>query len=1160
MRPVLARAAVAAVLITLVGWTSTAAAAARTPKPTIAGYTVSPTTVAGPSGYVHLAATVTGASSCAFTTTTPGATLTPAVGSCASGTASSTLFVPENSRKKPEKVRVTLTATGPGGVKSAHVTLLVDPGAGGRSLPGAPTSVVATASDTSATVTVTPPSADGGEPIASYTVTAIDVTSAAGGGQTASASSSPLTVTGLVDGDAYRFTATATSEIGTSPPSADSNEVVPDVVPGVPTDVSAVAGDGDATVSFVGPGDASADTTYQVVTTDLTTSANGGQTTSAITSPVTVVGLTDGDSYVFTVQATDSVGPGPASSASNQVVPDAVPGAPTDLTATAGDGQATVSFAPPGDAPTGTTYEVEATDQTTPADGGQTASGPSPVTVTGLADGDTYAFTVTARAGSVDGTPSTPSNTVVPTVGSQPPAQQAVGAGETAYVAAVNADPDLAQCSTGTDGSGTCTGAGYGTWYPVADSDSDSEYYAFGNPQPTFDPSTHAIDHLSVQVVGAAVDPSATDGYTFEQATITLTPTNGFLDTVWWSNLESFSETGDYAGCDYDWSRNSYDADDDEGGCSPIYFGPGDYLFGPLFTNDSIFVTGDTGGPSFGTPGSPSAVQTADPNCLFVDDSHGMSGSDADCSLADGDVALFDAANSTYGHPVEAPPSSDAKLATVAAASGCLYSGPTQITLSTTVVDGRSVGRMTVISPDTTESTVSDAGTPVTWDDDNITTNYNNCPNDGTADLPAGGVVYVENATSSETVTGANPFDDLVADTVTDVTADPSSPVAGQPVTLTATVTSSVSQIGAGATVDFGQTTSTTVSGHTTTSSSAIAGCASMADWSTPVLVDGAWQSSVTCTTVEATDGTGSFSADYSGGTYTGPSEGTLGQSDTLSPGVGYGPNSQTTAGGCDNCYYGETAMPDAEGDAFVSGDLSGQFTIGTQNDVVIDGNLTYADCSGNWTTGQSGLEDFCPYSVAGPNDSLGLVADSYVEVNHPVASTGDGVLASCDGTAGALCDPATPGGALVDGTDQSGITIDAAILALNESFLVNNFDVGSAEGKLAIYGSVQQFARGPVGTFGVEGPVSGYTKNYTWDPLLTYLAPPGYLTPSTPSWALDTVDADGATGSGTSCPPLTGIYAGTDEAGVVQDGPADTQSCSAATGGLPDFPSGTAQ
>ena len=122
---------------------------------------------------------------------------------------------------------------------------------------------------------------------------------------------------------------------------------------------------------------------------------------------------------------------------------------------------------------------------------------------------------------------------------------------------------------------------------------------------------------------------------------------------------------------------------------------------------------------------------------------------------------------------------------------------------------------------------------PHTVDGHDIPTNYNVCPNDGTAALPPDGVVFVENATSN-VVTGANPFDGYVDNSVTNLTSTPN-PQPGHNVTLTATVTSASNQISSGATVSFSQTTSTTVFGHTTTNSSVINGCSTQANWTTPV-------------------------------------------------------------------------------------------------------------------------------------------------------------------------------------------------------------------------------------------------------------------------------------------------------------------------------------
>jgi hypothetical protein len=79
----------------------------------------------------------------------------------------------------------------------------------------------------SASVAFTPPASDGDAPILDYTVTAADSTNAAHGGRTQSGSGSPITVSGLTNGDTYTFTVTATNVVGTGSASQPSNAVVP---------------------------------------------------------------------------------------------------------------------------------------------------------------------------------------------------------------------------------------------------------------------------------------------------------------------------------------------------------------------------------------------------------------------------------------------------------------------------------------------------------------------------------------------------------------------------------------------------------------------------------------------------------------------------------------------------------------------------------------------------------------------------------------------------------------------------------------------------------------------------------------------------------------------------------------------------------------------
>ena len=237
--------------------------------------------------------------------------------------------------------------TGPASTPSNAVT----PSA--PTVPGAPTSVSATAADGSARVSWTAPS-NGGSPITSYTITPFIGTNPQ---PATTISGSPpattATVTGVTNGTAYTFTVTATNAVGTGPPSTPSNAVTPTAptVPDVPTNVSAAAGDRSATVSWTAPSNGGSPITSYTITPFIGTNA---QTPTTITgSPpatgATITGLTNGTAYTFAVTATNSIGTGLPSSPSSAVTPAAAPSLPTAVIATAGNGQASVSWTAPPD-------------------------------------------------------------------------------------------------------------------------------------------------------------------------------------------------------------------------------------------------------------------------------------------------------------------------------------------------------------------------------------------------------------------------------------------------------------------------------------------------------------------------------------------------------------------------------------------------------------------------------------------------------------------------------------------------------------------------------------------------------------------------------------------------------------------------------------------
>jgi len=91
------------------------------------------------------------------------------------------------------------------------------------------------------------------------------------------------------------------------------------LMPDPPTNVIATAGKGEATISFKPPKSdgGSPITCYTVTSHPGKIKASGKQ------SPITVKGLTNGRTYTFTVDASNSVGTGIASESCNSVTPKA---------------------------------------------------------------------------------------------------------------------------------------------------------------------------------------------------------------------------------------------------------------------------------------------------------------------------------------------------------------------------------------------------------------------------------------------------------------------------------------------------------------------------------------------------------------------------------------------------------------------------------------------------------------------------------------------------------------------------------------------------------------------------------------------------------------------------------------------------------------------
>ncbi|MBB4961889.1 hypothetical protein FHR38_005622 [Micromonospora polyrhachis] len=201
--------------------------------------------------------------------------------------------------------------------------------------PSAPRSVTAAAGDAQARVSWKPAAANGAE-IIKYVVRGADRTFEVGANQRA------LEVTGLVNGETYRFSVHAVNAKGAGP-ERTSNPVVPtSEVPAAPASVTAQERP-DGTVLVKWPAaDGLGHKIAKYAVTAVSPGANAPAGESTKTELVIPAGeLEYGTQYAFTVVAVSQNGAGSkASPVSNTVVPFNRPAAPTGLTAATVAGEA----------------------------------------------------------------------------------------------------------------------------------------------------------------------------------------------------------------------------------------------------------------------------------------------------------------------------------------------------------------------------------------------------------------------------------------------------------------------------------------------------------------------------------------------------------------------------------------------------------------------------------------------------------------------------------------------------------------------------------------------------------------------------------------------------------------------------------------------------
>ena len=167
-------------------------------------------------------------------------------------------------------------------------------------------------------------------------------------------------------------------------------------IPSSPAALTANAGDNQVVLNWPSVSGAATYNVYYGTATPVTTSST--KITGIVSAPNTVAGLTNGTPYFFAVSAVNAAGES-ALSVERSATPDATPppGAPTNIRASAGDNQVTVSWDSVAGATSYNVYYGTATGVTTAST--KVTGATSPNAISGLLNGTTYFFVVTAVNG-----------------------------------------------------------------------------------------------------------------------------------------------------------------------------------------------------------------------------------------------------------------------------------------------------------------------------------------------------------------------------------------------------------------------------------------------------------------------------------------------------------------------------------------------------------------------------------------------------------------------------------------------------------------------------------------------------------------------------------------------------------------------------------------
>lgn len=270
-----------------------------------------------------------------------------------------------------------VAAVNAAGIGAYSSSVLVTP----KSVSFAPTSVYTIAGNTYVDIYFTAPSDNGGAIIQSYS--AVDIDTDVG----VSGNSSPIRISGLINGTTYTYKVAALNAFGTGTYSEDVS-AIPYTIPDAPEGVTATfVGNNSVEITFNTPATNGSDITQYLVT-----DSSGTIDVSGSSSPITVGELTNGTTYYFKVAAVNVAGTGPYSSFTNGVYPMDVPGIPSNVVATFGNAEIDVTYSSPSDNGSPILNYIISYNDVTIDISATTLS----YTITGLTNGTSYAIKVAA--------------------------------------------------------------------------------------------------------------------------------------------------------------------------------------------------------------------------------------------------------------------------------------------------------------------------------------------------------------------------------------------------------------------------------------------------------------------------------------------------------------------------------------------------------------------------------------------------------------------------------------------------------------------------------------------------------------------------------------------------------------------------------------------